>query len=179
MSSRDRLRQIIAEKSFKQGTFKLASGKSSNYYFNLKPTMLDPEGIGLVAELMLEKAAGLDADYIGGMAMGAVPVVVAATMKSHGSKRPLKGFWVRKEQKDHGAESKVDGYLVDGSNVIMVEDATTTGGSAMQAITEVRRHNCKVVAVLTIVDRLEGAEENLKKEGIPLMALFTTKDFAK
>jgi len=175
----DRLRDMIAERSFRKGdTFKLASGRASNYFFDLKPTMLDPEGIDLLADLVLERVADIDANYIGGLAMGAVPVIVAAVLKSRSTKRPLQGFWVRKEQKDHGTMNRTDGYIVDGSKVIIVDDVTTTGGSVMKAIGEARRHNCKIAAVITIVDRLEGAQENLAKEGVQLIALFTTNDFA-
>ena len=178
-SKRERLRQIIAERSFSQGkTFRLASGKESNFYFDLKPTMLDPEGIDLLADLILERTANIEAEYVGGLAMGAVPVAVAAILKSHGTSRPLKGFWVRKEAKGHGTNNLTDGYLPDGANVIIVDDVTTTGGSVLQAIDEVRRHNCKIAAVITIVDRLEGAKEKLASRDVELIALFNTKDFA-
>ena len=101
----------------------------SNYYFDLKPTMLDPTGLDLLADLVLERAATLDAQCIGGLVMGAVPIVIATLLKSRGTKHPLQGFWVQKEAKDHGEQSLADGYLSDGSNVIVVEDVTTSGGS--------------------------------------------------
>ena len=97
--------------------------------------------------------------------MGARPVVIAAILKSHETPHPLQGFWVRKEQKDHGTKNLTDGYSPEGENVIVVDDVTTTGGSIMQAINEVRRRGCKIVAVITIVDRLEGAQESLDKAG--------------
>lgn len=178
MSDDTRLLNIIKEKSLiKDRPFRLASGKSSNYFFDLKPTMLDPEGINLLADAILQRTVNLDAKYLGGLEMGAVPIVVAATLKSFGTAHPLYGFWVRKEQKDHGILNLTDGHFVAGSRVIIVDDVTTTGGSVLKAINEVRRHNCTIAAVITIVDRLEGAKENLAAQDVELIALYTTKDF--
>lgn len=175
---RERLRRLIAERCFTKGKpFQLASGRWSDFYFDLKPAMLDPEGSNLLADLILERMAGIDAKYIGGLAMGAVPIALAVTLKSYGTSRPLQAFWVRKEAKGHGTKSLADGYLVDGSRVIIVEDVATTGGSVMKAIDEVKRHDCQIAAVITIVDRLEGAREKLAEAGIELIALFTAKDF--
>ncbi|MBV9523124.1 MAG: orotate phosphoribosyltransferase [Alphaproteobacteria bacterium] len=172
-----RLREIIRERSFRQGSFKLASGRTSPFFFDLKKTMLDPEGIDLLSDLVLERTAGIAAQYIGGLVMGAVPIVIGAVLKSRTTSRPLQGFWVRKEQKDHGVMNLADGYVVDGSSVIIVDDVATTGGSAMQAVKELRRRDCKIAAVLAIVDREEGAKANLDKEGLHLIALYKTSDF--
>jgi orotate phosphoribosyltransferase len=179
-TKRERLREIIARRSFRNDrTFTLASGRTSNIFFDLKPTMLDPDGIDLLADVLLDRVEPIDAASIGGLVMGAVPIVVAAVLKSRGRNRRLQGFWVRKEQKDHGAMTLIDGHLVDGSRVIVVEDVTTTGGSAMKAIDEVRRRGCEIAAVITIVDRLEGARENLAAAGIELIALFDRNDFVR
>lgn len=176
----ERLRQIIAERSFSQGDdFVLASGKSSRFYFDMKLTMLDPEGLNLLADLILEKTRNLPAAFVGGLAMGAVPVTVAVLMKSKDTDRPMQGFWIRKEAKEHGTRKLADGYLPDGSDVIIVDDVTTSGGSVLQAIHEVRGRGCKVNAVITIVDREEGAKEKLANHGIGLISLFTTSDFAR
>jgi orotate phosphoribosyltransferase len=177
-TKRERLRKIIQHLSFRNDrTFTLASGRVSNIFFDLKPTMLHPEGINLLADLVLERVAKTDADYIGGLVMGAVPVVIATILKSNATDRPLRGFWVRKEQKGHGVMNLTDGPLEEGSRVVVVEDVATTGGSVMKAIDEVRKRHCKIVAVITIVDRLEGAKENLAKQGINLVALFDRDDF--
>ena len=177
-TKRARLRDIIAERCFSRGKpFQLASGRWSDFYFNMKPAMLDAEGIDLLADLILERIAGTDAKFIGGLVMGSVPVSVAVTLKSRSTKTPLQAFWVRKEVKDHGAKSRIDGYLVDGAKVIMVEDVTTTGGSVLQAIEEVKKRGCTIAAVITIVDRLEGAKEHLAEAGIELIALYDAKDF--
>ena len=177
-SKSDRLREIVAERSFSQGeTFVLASGKSSTVYFDMKLTMLDPEGANLLGDLILEKTASLGAAYVGGLAMGAVPVAVAVAMRSLGTPRPMQAFYVRKEVKEHGTRKRADGYLPDGSDVLIVEDVTTTGGSALQAIEEVRARGCRVKAVATIVDRGDGATERLQAEGIKLISLFKMSDF--
>ena len=178
-ASRERLRRIIAERSFSQGNeFKLASGKSSRFYFDMKQTMLDPEGLNLLAELMLETTRDLPAAYVGGLAMGAVPIAVAMVMKSAGTGRPMQGFWIRKEAKEHGTRKLADGYLPDDSDVVIVEDVTTSGGSALQAINEVRSRGCRVNALVTVVDREEGARDRLASENIDLVSLFTASDFA-
>jgi orotate phosphoribosyltransferase len=140
--------------------------------------MLDPEGINLLADEILDTIKGIDADYIGGLAMGAVPIMVAVVTKSLATSRPLKGFWVRKEMKDHGIVKAFDGHLEPHSKVVIVDDVTTTGGSVMKAIKEARGKGCDIKAVITVVDRLEGAIENLEKEDIRLIALYTTKDFS-
>lgn len=179
LSKREKLRQIIAERSFSRGnSFVLASGKSSNFYFDMKQTMLDPEGLNLIADLILEKTQGLSAKYIGGLVMGAVPIAVAVLMKSNATANPLQGFWIRKEAKEHGTRRLADGYLPDGSDVLIVEDVTTSGGSVLQAVNEVRGRNCKVNAVITIVDRGDGAKDRLAAEGIELVSLFGISDFA-
>lgn len=178
LSKRERLRQIIAERSFSQGnSYLLASGKASNFYFDMKQTMLDPEGLNLIADLILEKTEGLPAKYVGGLAMGAVPVAVAVVMKSNATGNPLQGFWIRKEAKEHGTRRLADGYLPDGSDVLIVEDVTTSGGSVLQAVNEVRKRHGRVNAVITIVDRDDGAKGRLAAEGIELISLFSVSDF--
>ena len=176
VTDRERLRRLIAEKSLVTGDFTLASGRKSTFLFDMKKTMLDPVGINLLADAILEKVYLTDAAYVGGLAMGAVPMVVATVMKSHPN-RELRGFWVRKEQKDHGTLNRADGYIIDGSKVVIVEDVTTTGSSVMKAVDEARDHNCEVCAVVTIVDRMEGARQFLSGQGIDLVAIFDRSDF--
>lgn len=173
------LRDIIAAKSLSRGgDFKLASGVTSPYYFNMKPSVMDPDGARLTGELILEAVAGLDLDCVGGMALGAVPIVTSVAQASAGTAHPLPGFMVRKEVKERGTEKQVEGNMVPGGNVLIVEDVTTTGGSAMQAVEAVKREGGgKVSVVVTVVDRLEGAEENFGKEGIRLISILTREDF--
>jgi orotate phosphoribosyltransferase len=177
-NKRTRLRDIIAERSLLAGRFKLASGGSTEFYFDMKPTMLDPEGISLMAELIIERLADCEFDCIGGLALGAIPIVAAVVQQSHRAGRPTPGFYVRKEQKERGAERLIDGNLPAGARVVIVEDVTTKGTSSLKAVEAVRAAGATVVKVLTIVDRLEGAAANLREAGLELAALYTTKDFA-
>jgi orotate phosphoribosyltransferase len=156
--------------------FRLTSSRSSNFFIDLKKTMLDPEGASLLADLLFEMIRAEDVDCIGGMETGAIPLVAALCLRSW-PERPLKGFFIRKEPKGHGTDQRVDGLLDPGSRVILFEDVTTTGGSALQAVDEARRNQCAIVKVITVVDRLEGAAENFGKAGIPFEALFTRCDF--
>ena len=172
-----RLRDLIEEKSLARGDFALASGRSSGYFFNMKTTMLDPEGLNLIADAFIGRIAGESAGHVGGIAMGAVPIVSAICAKSLATPLPRRAFFVRKERKDHGMERQVDGYLPAEGEVLLFEDVTTTGGSAMIAVEAVRQAGCTVRTLYTVVDRLEGAEANLAREGIRLDALFTRDDF--
>ena len=176
--ARERLREIIRTKSVLRGrTYKLASGRTSDIYFGMKTTLLDPEGINLIADEILRRIEGDRVDSIGGLVFGAVPIATAVSVKSY-PRRPIPAFFVRKEAKGHGTEELIDGYLEPGWNVVMVEDVTTTGGSVLKAIKAVRERRCTVSKVVTIVDRLEGAAENLAREGVELVALYTRADFS-
>jgi orotate phosphoribosyltransferase len=172
-----RLWEIIREKSFLRGrTYRLASGRMSDIYFRMKSTVLHPEGANLVADEILRRIEGERVDAIGGMVIGAVPIATAVSVKSY-PHRPIPAFFVRAEVKGHGTEELIDGYLEKGWHAVVVEDVTTTGGSVMKAIKAVRERGCTVSKVITIVDRLEGAKENLAREGVELVALYTRDDF--
>jgi len=181
-AARARLRDLIAEKSLlKDGDFKLASGKSSSLFFDMKQTMFDPEGAGLIAEAVLESAKNLPGDYVGGLETGAIPVVAVVCERSHGRAaegiRPLKGFFVRKQPKGTGTNVLIDGVFEPGATVIMVEDVTTTGGSSLKAADAAIEQGCKIGGVITLVDREEGAAANLAERGLTLTSVYTRKDF--
>jgi len=184
IEKKNRLIELIKEKSLLTSTekkFKLSSGKESAFYFNLKPVVFDPEGANLIADMMyeiIEKKCN-DVDYVGGMETGAIPIVAEICVKSFNRKKKLQGFFVRKEEKTHGTKRLIEGNLKENSKVVLVEDVTTTGASVLKAINEVRKFGCSVSYVITIVDRMEGARENLKREGINLIALTTVDDFYK
>ena len=177
---KQRLREIVAKKSFSTGgDYTLASGQTSGFYFDMKPTVLDPNGGRLAAELILEASATIKFGCVGGMAVGAVPLVAAVSMASADTDQPLPGFLVRKETKERGTKKQIEGNIVPGENILIVEDVTTTGGSAMQAIDAVRRETGgDVPMVVTIVDRLQGAETFFTKQGIQFVALLDRDDFA-
>jgi orotate phosphoribosyltransferase len=168
-----RLLEIIKQKSLLKGQFKLASGATSDYYLDLKPTSFDPEGAALIAEIICGMLAeDRDVDSIGGLELGAVPIVAAVSARSWRD-RPIKSFVVRKENKGHGTDKKIDGNFTPNTVVVLIEDVTTRGGSVMQAVRAVREKGATVKRIITVVDRLEGATENLKKEGVDLKAIFT------
>ncbi len=181
-AARARLHQIIAEKSFSEGgEIRLASGRSSTFYFNMKPTMMDPEGAVLIARLILDALKDQPVDYIGGLEMGAVPIVSVVAPASFASTRPIPAFFVRKKTKEHGTRRRIEGLApgasLEGKDVVIVEDVTTTGGSALEAVRLVREAGGRVRTVLTLVDRGEGAAEALAGEGLRLNALFHADEF--
>jgi orotate phosphoribosyltransferase len=151
----------------------------SDYYLDMKPTMFSPDGLSLIAEIifgMLRDDPGVDS--IGGLELGAVPIVSAVSMRSQGE-RPINGFVVRKDKKGHGTDKKIDGNFRPNTNVVLLEDVTTRGGSVMQAVQAVRAQGATVKKVISVVDRLEGAAGNLAKEGIELASIFTTDDLRR
>src|ERR1700761_2184916 len=169
---RKRLIDIIRRQSLlRKRDFVLASGRSSNFFFDMKKTMFDPEGAALLADLLFEAVKAEDVEYIGGLETGAIPIVTALCARSWPEK-PLRGFFVRKENKGHGTDQRIDGLLERGSKVILFEDVTTTGGSAMQAVNQARQLDCTVLRVFSVVDRLEGAEENFQAAGIKFASFF-------
>ena len=175
---RERLRDIITRQSLLQDRdFILASGRASNFFFDMKKTMFDPEGASLLADLLFDQIKTEHVDYIGGLETGAIPIVAALCARSWPEK-PIKAFFVRKEVKGHGTDQRVDGLLERGSRVILFEDVTTTGSSVMQAVRQALQFECTVVKVISIVDRLEGAAENFRAAGIKFEALFTLRDFS-
>ena len=175
--AKERLLDIIKEKSLltEGGPFKLASGALSDYYLDMKPTTFDPEGASLIANIVVHMLSGEAVDSIGGLELGAVPIIAAVCARTW-PERPIAGFIVRKEKKGHGTDKKIDGNFKDGSNVILFDDVTTKGGSVMQAVRAVRDRGAKLKRIITIVDRLEGATENLRNEGIELIPIFTTRE---
>ena len=177
-TARDRLQDIIRKRSVITGDFELASGGSSNVFFEMKETLLDPEGLDLASEIMLDIINKLpNVDAVGGLELGACPLVTAICLKSRAG-RQLAGFYVRKERKKRGAKELIDGPVIRGSHVVILEDVTTKGGSVLQAVRAAREElDCKVVAVITVVDREAGAREALAKEGLDLTSLFEMSEF--
>ena len=177
-ASLNRLVEIIRDNSLTKGNeLILASGRTSTFYFDMKATTFDPEGSNLIADLILEKISSEEVDYIGGLEMGAVPIIVGVSLRGYLIGRSIPGFFVRKKAKQHGTRKLIERDLARGSRVLMVDDVTTTGGSVMKAVTAVRNEGCVVNKVITVVDREEGASENLAKAGIELVPLLTASDF--
>ena len=180
-ASRARLADIIRKRSFGRGEITLASGRTSDFYFNLKPTMFDPEGATLLAELTYEALRDDGLDYIGGLEMGAVPLAGAIAQLSWMKGHPIAAFFVRKKPKEHVARLAVEGLAegesLRGKRVVIVEDVTTTGGSAQKAAEAVRESGGEIALVFTMVDREEGATETFATAGIPFRSLYKAREF--
>mgnify|MGYP000863914262 CR=1 FL=1 len=180
--SRARLIEIVRERSFSIGAeMKLASGRTSNFYFNMKPSMLHPEGAHLIALLILDALKGAKVDFIGGLEMGAVPLAACVAAQSHVAGQPIAAFFVRKQAKEHGAKKLVEGLApgvtLAGKRIVVIEDVTTTGGSAMKAIEALKADGAIIDRVITIVDRQEGAADTFKSAGIRFEPILTADVF--
>ena len=178
MSHREKLANLLRTKSLVRGEITLSSGKKSDYYLDCKLTTLDPEGALLTGYCVLELLGemGVNPDAIGGLSMGADPLVTAAGVVSAIEKKPLPGFLVRKEAKKHGRQKQIEG-LDDprGKKVVIVDEVCTTGGSTQEAIDAAEREGCQVVAVISLVDREEGGSEKLR-EKYNYCSIFTARE---
>ncbi len=179
MKERQRLKELLLEKSYREGTFTLTSGKSSDFYIDGKQTTLDAEGSYLCGRLLLEliKQAPQPIEGVGGMTLGADPLVTAVSIVSFldEKKQAIPAFIVRKEAKGHGTGNYLEGKnnLPPGCCVALLEDVVTTGGTLIQVIERVEKEGFKVGLVVTVVDREEGGAEALAAAGYPLKSIFT------
>ncbi|MGD8988846.1 MAG: orotate phosphoribosyltransferase [Syntrophobacterales bacterium] len=164
---KNRLMEIILDKSFQyaeEPIFKLVSGGVSNFYFNCKPTMLDPEGKELIGRLIFAEIRDLEVSGIGGLELGSVPISSAVSLISQLEGKPIREFIVRKERKDHGIPAKMEGEFAPGEKVVVVDDVITTGGSTIKAIEAVQDLGLTVAKVIVLVDREEmNGRENIQK----------------
>ncbi len=174
-----RLRELIQTRSFAFGDFTLSSGKKSNVYFNLKPTMMTAEGAYLCARAFLPRCR--EAAYIGGLEMGAVPIIASVAALAHIEGVPIATFFVRKKAKEHGAKLIVEGLSreesLHGKEVIVADDVTTSGQSVLKAVEAARDAGGVVRRAISLVDRREGAEALLAQHGIQLESVFSVSDF--
>jgi orotate phosphoribosyltransferase len=177
MYDKERLISLVRKLALQLGDFKLASGKKSSYYLDCRKVTLDSAGANLIAEGLLEHMASNWPDAVGGMAIGADPITAAVITIAGQRGRPLRGFIVRKEAKQHGTGRDVEGPVATGDTAIVLEDVVTTGGSALAAIEKAEAHGLKVRGVMAIIDRLEGGRETLSARGYSLQTLLTIRDF--
>ncbi len=178
----ERLRQIIIEKSYREGTFTLTSGKTSDFYIDCKQTTLSAEGAYLCGKLLYERMAqDSSIGAVGGMTLGADPIVTAVSIVSFLKGSPIPAFIIRKEPKGHGTGSWIEGKsnIEPGTRVALVEDVVTTGGTLIKAIERTHEEGYKVGMVLTLVDRQEGGAETLEKAGHKLISIFTKEDIKR
>jgi orotate phosphoribosyltransferase len=177
MQHRSRLIELFRQRALKFGEFTLASGKKARYYLDGKQITLHSEGLRLVSEGLLEILEGLDFQAIGGMSIGADPIIGGVLTAAGARGRDLLGFLVRKEPKGHGTQRYIEGPVQPGMKVVIVDDVVTTGGSSLQAIDRIQEFGCEVVQVVAIVDRMEGGAANFAARKLPLKSLLTIEDF--
>ena len=177
-SLRTQLVDLLKTRALRTGQFILASGKSSHYYVDGRQVTLSAAGASIIGQAVLAELDRFErVDAVGGLTMGADPIVGATLAEAgRGSRPDLLGFLVRKAAKTHGTGRLVEGPIQSGMNVVIVEDVTTTGGSALQAVDAVEAVGCQVVCVLTLLDRLEGAAAAFERRGLEFRALVTIRD---
>lgn len=178
---RTRLARLLVEKSYREGDFTLTSGRKSDYYFDCKQTALHAEGSWLIGSLFNDLLRDVPVVGVGGMTLGADPLISATTVISHERGRPLAGFIVRKQPKGHGTDQYVEGLanFAPGAPVAMLEDVVTTGGSLLQACKRVQAAGLRIVAVCTVLDREEGGRHVIKDAGYDLISLFTRRELVE
>jgi len=182
-SQRENLRQLLLQRSYEKRVVTLASGKTSDFYFDGKQTTLHPEGSQLVGQLLCEaiESSGRRVDAIGGPTLGADPIVSAVSLISFQKGRPIPAFIVRKEPKAHGTGAWIEGErnLRPGMQVAMVEDVITSGGSILKAAEKVEKAGYFVSLILSLVDREEGGAERIRGQGYRLISLFSKAELLK
>jgi orotate phosphoribosyltransferase len=177
MGERQRLLEIIRQRSYEEREVTLASGRKSNFYIDGKQTTLDPEGAFLTGRIFYGMIKG-KAEAVGGPTLGADPIVAAIALTSYQEGQPIAAFIIRKEPKGHGKGLWIEGdkAVPKGTRVAIIEDVVTTGGSLLKAIKVAEDHGLKVVQALTLVDREEGGKEQLAEAGYALEAVFTRSE---
>jgi orotate phosphoribosyltransferase len=175
---RDRLIAALQQNALRQGTFTLASGRTSHYYVDGRKVTLSAEGAAEIARGVLGLIAKRpEIKAVGGLTMGADPIVGATLALAAGvGRQDLRGFLVRKQAKGHGTGNLVEGPLEPGMTVAIVDDVATTGGSSLQAVDAVEAMGCKVAAVIVVLDRLEGAASAFAARGLAFESLVTIRD---
>lgn len=159
---RKELLELIFRNSFKRGDYKLSSGKFSNYYLDIKQVTLEPKGSALIANLIIDKIIKSKIESIGGLTIGADPIVGSIITLGLEEDFYIRGFIVRKEEKKHGLHKRIEGKIRERDRVLIIEDVATTGGSTLQAVKAVEELKCEVVKIVPVVDRNEGARELFK-----------------
>lgn len=177
-----RLKSLISKKAFlrrkpPEEPFDLASGGTSWVYFDCKPVTQDPEALNLIAKLIFSKIKGYDLDAIGGLESGAIPIATAVALYSYQAGKQIPSFWVRQTPKEHGTKNWIEGTLKPNSKVVIIDDVTTKGGSVDKALQKLQELRCKIVEIISMVDREEGARERFEKKGLNFSCLFKMSEF--
>lgn len=176
------LKKLLIEKSLKyseEPTFKLASGKLSQFYVDCKMVTLYSKGMFLIGNIIFNLISELNIKAIGGLTLGADPIANSVAMVAGQKGLGMSAFVIRKQPKKHGLAKLVEGAVVSGDRVVIVEDVLTTGGSVIKAIKEAEKFGLNIVEVITLVDREEGGKEAVLKSGYEIASIFTKTDLLK
>lgn len=175
---KDRLYRLIKDKAYHEGEIKLASGKTSHYYIDARAVTLSSEGAYLTAGIIFDMVKALKVSAVGGPTLGADPIVGALAILSFQNNKPINTFLIRKTPKSHGRMRQIEGPpLKEGDEVVLIDDVATTGGSLVDSIAILKQLGIIVKLAIVIVDRGEGAKENLSKQGCELISIFRASDF--
>jgi len=179
VSKKDRLLDLLRDRSLSRKKFVLASGRESDFFIDCKQAVLTAEGHALAGELMLAEAEKMGAVAVAGVELGGCPLASAVSLSSFSGKKPIDALYVRKEAKDHGSRHLIEGdtRLEKGARVVLLEDVITTGGSTLRAAETLKSAGHEVAGVIALVDRSEGGREAIEKIGLRLVALYTRRDF--
>jgi len=178
VNNREQLKEMLDTLAFERRQVVLSSGRTSNYYFDGRKVSLTPQGAYLIGEVICDMIANDNIDAVGGLTLGADPMVAAVGVAAYHRNMELTLFIVRKEAKKHGMMRLIEGpALSAGRRVVVLDDVITTGGSIVKAVEAVREIGCQVVKAITLVDRQEGGAEILTGMGVPVEAVFKAADF--
>ena len=172
-NERDLLRRMLLERSMRFGEFVLSSGATSNYYIDVRKTSLHPAGLKMISKLFWEILEKDDVTAVGGLTLGADPLVAGVLLHAADAGRSLEGFLVRRGAKDHGTRAQVEGNLAGHKRVAILDDVITSGESALIAAEAAESYRAGVARVLTVVDREQGASQTFQQKGYPFTALFS------
>ena len=167
----ERLLEVFKQHGVLHGDFTLSSGLKTSYYFDGRMVTLWPEGAYLIGRKIFHILVAAGAEAVGGMTVGADPIVAAVAVVSHLEGRPIPAFIVRGEVKEHGTQKRIEGPLKAGSRVAIVDDVITTGGSVLRAIEAVEAEGCRVVKVVVLLDRQQGGADEIRRRGYDFSAI--------
>lgn len=175
---REKLLELLKRDAWFKGEVKLASGKVSDFYIDVRRVSLTSEGIYYISHSIWDMIKNDTIHAIGGPTLGADPIVGGVCMVAHGKRKYLKGFLMRKTPKEHGRQQLIEGKeLLAGERVVVIDDVATSGGSLLKAVEVLQKEKVIVVKAVTVIDREEGAAEKFSKIGVPLQSIFKRSDF--
>jgi orotate phosphoribosyltransferase len=175
-TDRDRLRQMLLERSMRFGEFVLSSGATSNYYVDVRKTSLHPEGLRLISRLFWEVLEKDNITAVGGLTVGADPLVAGVMLIAAEKGRAVEGFLVRRSAKDHGTRGQVEGNLAGHKRVAILDDVITSGESALIAAEAAESYKAEIVRVLAVVDRGQGAPQIFQQKNLTFTSLFAINE---